>query len=305
MDKKKQNVAIVGPKGGVGKTIISANLAIALSKLGKKVIVVDLDLGASNLHTTFGLTAPKYTLDDYIFNKVSKLPDIVQNTDIDNLKIICGGDVPGIANLHYQKKVKLIRNLSTLESDFVLLDLGAGVSYNVVDFLIIAQNGLLVTTPDVNSLLNCYSFIKTLIFRRLTFYFRRAKCPELLELLEKAKQTDDYPDLKTMEGFLQEARKIDAALAEGAKKILWRFKPTVVVNRVRTANDAKAGETIRKLMRQYLSVESSVTMSIREDQAVSNALANLTPIMLKSPQSKFCKDIKEIAQALYNSEAGN
>ncbi len=304
MDKKKQNVAIVGPKGGVGKTIISANLAIALSKLGKKVIVVDLDLGASNLHTTFGLTTSKYTLDDYILNKVKNLADIVQDTDVSNLRIICGGDVPGIANLHYQKKVKLIRNLATLESDFVLLDLGAGASYNVIDFLIIAQNGLLVTTPDVNSLLNCYSFIKTLIFRRLTFYFKRAKCPELLELLEKAKQTDDHPHLKTMAGFLQEARKIDAAVAKGVKKILWRFKPIVVVNRVQTENDAKAGETIRKLMRQYLSVESSVTMAIREDQAVRNALAHLTPIMLEAPESKFCIDIKEIALTLYNSEAG-
>ena len=304
MDKQKQNVAIVGPKGGVGKTIISANLAIALSKLGKKVIVVDLDLGASNLHTTFGLTASKYTLDDYIFNKVKNLTDIIQDTDVSNLRIICGGDVPGIANLHYQKKVKLIRNLATLESDFILLDLGAGVSYNVVDFLIIAQNGLLVTTPDVNSLLNCYSFIKTLIFRRLTFYFKREKSPELLELLEKAKHSDDNPHLKTMEGFLQEARKINAAVAEGVKKILWRFNPIVVVNRVQTANDAKAGETIRKLMRQYLSVESSVTMSIREDQAVRNALANLTPIMLETPESKFCKDIKEIALALYNLKAG-
>ena len=304
MEKSKQNVAIVGPKGGVGKTIIAANLAIALSKLGKKVIVVDLDLGAANLHTTFGLTGSKYTLDDFIFNKVGNLTEIVQDTDIKNLSIICGGDVPGIANLHYQKKVKLIRNLATLESDFILLDLGAGVSYNVIDFLIIAQNGLLVTTPDVHSLLNCYSFIKTLIFRRLTFYFKREKCFELLELLEKAKHTEDNPHLKTMEGFLQEARRIDAALAKGVKKILRHFKPIVVVNRVRTVNEAKAGETILKLMRQYLSVESSATISIREDQAVRNTLAKLTPIMLEAPEAKFCKDIKEIALALYNSKAG-
>ena len=305
MDKRKQNVAIVGPKGGVGKTIISANLAVALSKLGKKVIVVDLDLGASNLHTTFRLTGPKYTLDDYIFNRVGKLTEIVQDTEINNLKIICGGDAPGIANLHYQKKVKLIRNLSTLESDFVILDLGAGVSYNVVDFLIIAQNGLLVTTPEFNSLLNCYSFIKTLIFRRLTFYFKRQKCFELLDLLEKAKYSEDNPHLKTMEGFLKEARKINVTVAEGVKKILWHFKPIVVVNRVQTVNDDKAGEVIRKLMHQYLSVESTVTMSIREDQTVKNALANLSPIMLEVPEANFCKDIKEIALALYNSKADN
>ena len=298
MRKNTHNVAIMGPKGGVGKTVISANLAIALSKLGKKVIAVDLDLGASNLHTIIGLRGFKYTLDDYVFNKVRKLTEIVQDTSINNLRIICGGDIPGIANLHYQKKVKLIRNLLSLDSDFVLLDLGAGVSYNVVDFLIIAKHSLLVTTPDVPSLLNSYSFIKTLIFRRLTFLFKREKCFELLELLEKAKLFDDNPHLNTMEGFLHEARSINAAVAEAAKKILLSFKPIVVVNRVRTKSDANAGEVIRKLMRQYLSIESSVTMSIREDYAVTEALARLKPIVLEDPESYFSKDINEIVLML-------
>jgi flagellar biosynthesis protein FlhG len=145
-------VAIVGPKGGVGKTTISANLAIALSKLGKKVIAVDLDLGASNLHTLFGIRETKASLDDFVLNKITHLPDVVMNTDVNNLSIICGGNIPGIANLHYNKKLKLIRNLSQLKADFVLLDLGAGASSNVVDFLIIAQDGVLVTTPEVPSL---------------------------------------------------------------------------------------------------------------------------------------------------------
>jgi flagellar biosynthesis protein FlhG len=301
MAKQNNILAIVGPKGGVGKTTISANLAIALSKMGKTVTAVDLDFGAANLHTIFGLKEPKYTLNDFILNKVKKLSNIVLDTSLSNLRIACGGDIPGIANLHYQKKLKLIRNLSDLESDLVLLDLAAGSSTNVVDFLIIAQNGLLITTPEVPSLLNTYSFIKTLIFRRLKLYFKSEHHLEVLELLEKAKNIDDNPDLKTMEGFLSEAHKINGAAVDAAKSILQHFKPILVVNRVRTDSDVNAGEVIRKLMKQYLSIESSVIMIVREDREVGNAIARMKPVMLEAPASMFSKDVEQIAIKIFES----
>ena len=298
MEKRQYILAVVGPKGGVGKTTISANLAIALSKLGKKVVAIDLDLGASNLHTVFGLKSPPYTLSDFVLNKVRNLSDIVLDTDIENLKVVCGGDIPGIANLHYQKKVKLIRHLSNLNTDMVLLDLGAGASYNVIDFLIIAENGLLVTTPEVTSLLNAYSFIKTLVYRRLTFYFKRNNSTELIALLEQAKDADTNPHLKTMDKFLDAAGKIDAAAADAARKILRHFKPVVVVNRIRTKEDANAGAVIQNLMNQYLCIESSVIMSIREDPAVGVSIARLRPVMLEAPNSRFAVDIEQIARTL-------
>ncbi|GAH14793.1 unnamed protein product, partial [marine sediment metagenome] len=108
MEKHKNIIAIVGPKGGVGKSSISANLAIALSRLGKKVVAVDLDLGASNLHAIFGMRDFKYSLDDFVQNRVKKLGDIIVDTGLKNLGIIRGGDVPGIANMQYQKKMELV-----------------------------------------------------------------------------------------------------------------------------------------------------------------------------------------------------
>ena len=298
MEKRKNITAIAGPKGGVGKSTISANLAIALSRLGKKVIAVDLDLGASNLHAIFGMRNSKYSLDDFIQNRVKNLTDIILDTDIDNVGIIRGGDVPGIANMPYQKKMKLIRHLSALDCDLVILDLAPGVSYNMVDFSIIAQRTLLVTTAEAPSLLNVYSLIKTAVFRRLNFFFKHEKCPELSELLERAKDFDNHPQLKTMEGFFREASEINSDVTDSARKILSGLEPFLVVNRVRTKEGANAGEVIRNIMKEYLSIDSAVIMTIREDNAVGNAIARMKPILLEAPESPFSRDIEEIALKL-------
>lgn len=298
MEKQENILAIVGPKGGVGKTTISANLAIALSELGKRVIAVDLDLGASNLHAIFGIKESKHNLNDFVSNKVKNLTSIVLDTDIDNVRIICGGDVPGITNMPFQKKMKLIRHLSTLDCDFVILDLAPGASYNVADFSIIAQKTLLVTTAEVPSLLNVYSFIKATVFRRLTFHFKYNKCVELLELLERGKDFDNYPHLNTMEGLLGEAREINSEVADSARKILSGFKPFVVINRVFTKSDTDAGVVVQKLMRQYLSIDSGAIMAIREDNAVKKAISKMKPIMTDAPKSMFSRDIEQIAATL-------
>ncbi|MBW2061991.1 MAG: P-loop NTPase [Deltaproteobacteria bacterium] len=298
MEKGKNIIAVIGPKGGVGKSTISANLAIALSRLGKKIVAVDLDFGASNLHAVFGIRDSKYSLDDFVQNKVNKLADIIEDTNIKNLGIIRGGDIPGITNMQYQKKMKLIRHLFGLGVDLVILDLAPGTSYNVVDFAIIAKKTLFITTPEVPSLLNVYSFIKAAVFRRFAFFFKHKKCFEILELLEKAKDFENYPHLKTMEGFFKEARKIDSEVTDSAKKILSEITPFVVVNRVRTGNDAKAGNVIQNLMQNYLGVTSSEVMTIREDDTVGEAIARMKPIMTEAPNSPFSQDIKKIALKL-------
>jgi len=295
MEKANNIIAIIGPKGGVGKTTISANLAIALSRLGKKVVAVDLDLGASNLHAIFGIRQSKNSLDDFVQNRVRNLSDIVLDTEIENVGMVCGGDVPGIANMAYQKKMKLIRHLSKLDCDSVILDLAPGASYNVADFSFIAQKALIVTTSEIPSLMNVYSFIKAAVFRRLLFFFKREECPDLLDLLEKAKDFVNNPHLKTMEGFFREAREINPVVADSAKTIIQGLRPFLIVNRVRAKGDTKAGKVIQKMLREFLGIESAVIKTIREDSAVGDAIARMKPVLIQAPHSLFSQDIKEIA----------
>ena len=101
MDRKRNITAILGPKGGVGESTISANLAIALSRMGKKVVAVDLDLGASNLHAIFGMRGSPKSLSDFTQKRVKNLADVILNTPTGDVGIICGGDDPGIANMTF------------------------------------------------------------------------------------------------------------------------------------------------------------------------------------------------------------
>ncbi len=297
-NSKAQIVAVVGPKGGVGKTTISSNLAISLSRLGKKVVVVDLDLGAANLNSFLGIRNSKYSLDDFMLNKVDRLQDIVLETGFENMDIICGGNIPEIANLHYSKKMKLIRNLSMLECDNIILDLGAGTSFNVVDFVIIAKESLLVTTPEVPSIINTYSFLKTLVFRRLTFAFKQLKNYKLLDLLSEAKDVDKNPHLKKMENLIKEAGLIDENASRLILKILPQLKPALILNRVHSEKDLKACTAIQNLMKEYLGIECSKIFSAHEDASVGYATARMKPVMLENPGSIFAKDITKIAKTL-------
>ena len=127
--------AVAGGKGGTGKSILSANMGIALAKMGNKVILVDADLGAPNLHTCLNIRKPEFTLNDYLTKKVPNLESVLLDTPNENLKLISGGtELLGLANIHYQKKMKLIRNLEKLDAEFIIVDLGAGTAYNTLDF---------------------------------------------------------------------------------------------------------------------------------------------------------------------------
>lgn len=298
-----QIVAVVGPKGGVGKTSISANLAIALSQLGKKVVAVDLDLGASNLNTFLGIRSSKYTLDDFVLNKVGRLQDIVLETGVDNMGFVCGGNIPGIANLHYSKKMKLMRNLSMLECDFVLLDLGAGASYNVVDFVLVSDKSLLVTTPEVPSILNTYSFLKTLVFRRLNMAFKDLNSQNLIELLEKAKDVDNNPHLKKMSDLVSAVENIEGGTVASQliREILPTLRPAMILNRIRSFRDEKACAAIENLMKEYLGIECSKILHVHEDASVGHAIAKMKPVMIDNPLSVFASEVNSIA--LFLTEA--
>ena len=168
LPSSKKIWAVGGGKGGVGKSLVSANVAICLALMGNKVVAVDLDLGGANLHTCLGLPIPSVTLSDWVSKKITNFEDLLVSTPINNLKIISGAqDELGMANLKHMQKNQIIRKLGDLDADYILFDLGAGTAFNTIDFFITADKGILVVLPEPTSIENTYRFIKSVFYRRL------------------------------------------------------------------------------------------------------------------------------------------
>ena len=122
-----QILPIASGKGGVGKSLLSANLAIALGQAGKKVVLADLDIGASNLHLALGHNVKNNSIGTYLTDK-SSFQSIIEATEYDNVSFIAGdSQIPGLTTLKAAQKTKLLRNFHSIDADFLILDLGAGV----------------------------------------------------------------------------------------------------------------------------------------------------------------------------------
>mgnify|MGYP003617274944 FL=1 len=167
--QRRQKIwAVGGGKGGVGKSLVTANLSICLALMGYKVVAIDLDLGGANLHTCLGVPIPEKTLSDYLSKKVPSLGHLLTSTPITNLSIISGAqDDVGIANLKQIQKTKILSSIVDLDADFILLDLGAGTSFNTLDFFIAADQGILTALPEPTSIENTYRFIRSVYHRKL------------------------------------------------------------------------------------------------------------------------------------------
>ena len=166
--RARRIISVGGGKGGIGKSLISANLGIELARRGKRVVLVDADLGGANLHTTLGLDVPQRTLSDFIERKVERIEDVITPTGIENLGLVSGAlDDLDAANPRHAQKMRLLRHVQPLDVDYAILDLGAGTHSNVLDFFLVSDHGVLVLVPEPTAVENAYRFVKAAFWRRM------------------------------------------------------------------------------------------------------------------------------------------
>jgi len=160
--KETRVIAITSGKGGVGKTNIVANLGLALSRLGKKVLILDADLGLGNLDVLLGL-APRYNLSHVISGEKSLEEIILKGPG--KLEILpASSGIQELTQLSKQQKIQILTKLDLLIDSFdvLLIDTAAGISTNVLDFNATAQEILVVVSPEPTSLTDAYALMKVL-----------------------------------------------------------------------------------------------------------------------------------------------
>ena len=157
--KKTRIITVASGKGGVGKTNVSINMAIAYARIGKKVIVMDADLGLANVNVMLNMI-PKFNL-YHVIRKQKTMREIILDTDY-GIQIVAGASgFSKIANLGDEERQNFIEELNTLSSaDIVIIDTSAGVSSNVLDFVAAADDAVIVTTPEPTAITDAYGIIK-------------------------------------------------------------------------------------------------------------------------------------------------
>ena len=155
-------ITVTSGKGGVGKSNTSINLAVQFKKRGKRVLIFDADFGLANIEVMFG-AIPKHSLADLIYQGMSMKEIITWGPQ--GIGFISGGSgITGLSNLSYENLNLLISNLNELDSlaDVIIIDTGAGISEQVLEFLVASGEILLITTPEPTSLTDSYSLLKAL-----------------------------------------------------------------------------------------------------------------------------------------------
>ncbi len=272
----KRIIAVGGGKGGVGKSLVSANMAVAAAQFDYNVVLVDADLGGANLHTILGIQHPKFLLEHFISHKISALEEAIVETSQPKLKLICGGmPIPGSANPNYAQKNRLIKHIMQLEADVVILDIGSGVAYNELDLFNSANIKVAVFTPQLTSLHNGYGFIKSAILREL-----QKKIPaNLRKHLESA-----GPEAggETIAEINDRIAQVDQSAAEQTKAALNEYDVYMVGNMLRSPSENTVLASIGNVIRHHLQIKAPIIGALRYSDKLQKSVNERRPFMLNA-----------------------
>ncbi len=292
--------AIGGGKGGVGKSVITASLGIALAARGRRCVVIDADLGGANLHTLLGVPNPRRTLSHFLSGEVASLSEVISPTSIPGLSLVSGAHaLLDVANLHHARKKKLLRHIGRLGVSQVLLDLGAGCSSNVVDFFLAARRGILVVVPEPTSIENAYQFLKAALYRSLRSV---AEDPTIRSVLERVLSNRSRFPIRSPRDLIAGAMEIDryagGALAARARA----FSPLLIVNQVDRLEHRRVGLQIANASEYYLGTRLAYVGALDRDPQVPLAVSRRQPVLQLFPGCSFAKGVGEIADRLLSAK---
>lgn len=291
---------IASGKGGVGKSVLAANLGLALARSGRAVVLVDLDLGGSNLHTCLGVKNRHAGLGDLVWKKERSLADLLVETGYERLWLVPGdGLLPGTANLEWFAKKRILKELAALPADFAILDLGAGSSYNVVDFFLASQEGIIAVKPEITSVLNAYSFLKTAAFRLLARSFPEGS-PGRAAVMDFASRKTEGNGVSFLD-FGRELAERFPPQGAAALERLSALRPRAIMNQGQGGSDAELGYRLRDIAAKNLGMSIDFAGYLLQDEAVPRSVAARRPLLDIDPAAPFARGVQAIASRIASS----
>jgi flagellar biosynthesis protein FlhG len=284
-------VAIAGGKGGVGKSLVAANVGIFLATLGKRVVLVDGSFGAANLHIFAGVPRPQRSLSETLVDDGPALVELAVPTHVPGVRLVGGVYDPAwVADPGPERVRKLADQLRQLPADWVVVDLGPGLGAPTLELFLEADIAIAIAVPDPTSIELMHRFIKAAFLKRL----------ERLGLSHLAvrKRPSDH------EGGTPSPLEIYLTAVEAGEDItelksaILTFAPHLVINSARSKSDMELGRAVASAARRRLGVPIRYLGHLEYDEAVWSSTRRRRPLLIEHPETRIAKCFERVARGL-------
>jgi flagellar biosynthesis protein FlhG len=277
-DTGNQLWVVASGKGGVGKTFITSSLAISLSKMGHSVVVVDLDLSGANIHTAFGV-APAPMNIRHFFEGTQALPELLNPTGIPRLSFIQGfWDAWSPTDLSVDQIRALVPALKKLAADFVLVDLGAGALESHLELMKMADEKILVSSPEPTSIEKTYRFLESFVCYSVKEHSIPEAYESMLTTLRSHRQGSGAKFF-SFRNYLKENSGIQPDYFE----VLLSNPIRLMVNSCRSQSNTELGFSMKSVCYKYYDFKIDFLGAIDYDNAVWQSVRNREPVLIAQP----------------------
>lgn len=285
--------AIGGGKGGVGKSLITSSMGILLAKSGKRVLIVDADFGAANMHTFFGVQGSKTSLSNFLKGEVLDFSRLIVESGVPNLFLACGEkDSLDVADLN-DKGVAMFRStLLRAPYDFVLLDIGPGTGASHLDLFLMAQTGIIVTSTEPTSVENSYRFLKCLFLRKMRNAVNNTHDSALKDALARLFSNNWSQRVKTISDILLQLKLMDPMKGELLDELMGGMKAGIIINNANSAVDPAFGPSMERACADYFGVNIRHIGDIGRDESVPESVRLKKPLLLHAADSEAARSLR-------------
>jgi flagellar biosynthesis protein FlhG len=276
--------------------MVAASLGLCLTERKQRVVMIDGDFGGANLHSCIGVAPPKVSLYDFVEKKAIDDSALIVRTGCGDLRLVSGAmDDVSMANPKYAQKLRLLREIASFDADYVIIDLGAGTTYNTLDFFLIADHGIVSVLPEPTSIENAYRFIKAAFFRRLK---NLEHAYALTKVSERVFAEKDARHIRTPADFVKALVREAPGPGAQLQKDLAELSFRLVVNQVRGPEDLATAANVRTVCAKYFGIKIDLLGTVPYDNAVWQAVRAQKPVILAAPESSAAKALRALTSAL-------
>jgi flagellar biosynthesis protein FlhG len=286
-------VAVGGGKGGVGKSLVAANVSVFLATLGKRVVAVDASFAAPNLHLFAGVPRPARSLYEAIDGGVP-LVELAVPTHVPGLRLVSGVyDPPHLASSSVEDVRMLVEQLRALPADWVVVDLGPGCDPATLEMFTLADIGVLVAVPDPTSIELMFRFLKAAFLAHLD----RLGLGELAQLPAGEPKLLEGGTPSALEIYLSAvAAKTDQL--DPLRDAILGFSPQLVINSARSKSDMELGRAVVSVARRRLGTPLRYLGHLEYDEAVWASTRRRRPLLTEHPETRIAKCFERVARGL-------